>query len=55
MAEGVSAAGVPVFVPDIKGDLSGIGMSGLQAGCRGVGRLQGIGLGLCFRESYNFV
>lgn len=28
MAEGFSAAGVPVFVADVKGDLSGVGMAG---------------------------
>jgi DNA helicase HerA-like ATPase len=28
LAEGFSAAGVPVFLSDVKGDLSGIGMSG---------------------------
>ena len=28
LAEGFSAAGVPVFVADVKGDLSGIGMAG---------------------------
>ena len=28
MAEGFSAAGVPVFVADVKGDLAGIGMAG---------------------------
>ena len=31
LAEGFSAAGVPVFVADVKGDLSGIGMAGSSA------------------------
>ena len=32
LAEGFSAAGVPVFMSDVKGDLSGIGASGSAAG-----------------------
>jgi DNA helicase HerA-like ATPase len=32
LAEGFSAAGVPVFLSDVKGDLSGIGASGSAAG-----------------------
>lgn len=32
LAEGFSAAGVPVFMSDVKGDLSGIGVSGSAAG-----------------------
>ena len=32
LAEGFSAAGVPVFLSDVKGDLSGIGASGDPAG-----------------------
>lgn len=32
LAEGFSAAGVPVFAADIKGDLSGLAMAGTEAG-----------------------
>lgn len=32
LTEGFSAAGVPVFVSDVKGDLSGLGMAGSPAG-----------------------
>ncbi|MES2539496.1 MAG: helicase HerA-like domain-containing protein, partial [Pseudomonadota bacterium] len=34
LAEGFSAAGVPVFMADVKGDLAGIAASGSPVACR---------------------
>ena len=52
IAEGFSAAGVPVFVSDVKGDLSGISMAGsptFKNADKLVGRAQEIGL-----ENYTY-
>src|SRR6476619_4334292 len=46
LAEGFSAAGVPVFAADIKGDLSGIGVAGEQKPHL-VKRAEEIGLARC--------
>src|SRR5689334_7647841 len=50
IAEGFSAAGVPVFAADIKGDLSGIGVAGTRLPHL-VRRAEEIGLGARFGNS----
>ena len=50
IAEGFSAAGVPVFAADIKGDLSGIAVSGTRKP-ELVRRAEEIGLGARFANS----
>ena len=53
LAEGFSAAGVPVFLADVKGDLAGLAASGSPAGKLHdafVARSQTIGLDLKYRE-----
>ena len=44
MAEGFSARGVPVFLVDVKGDLSGLCVAGEAAARSPIGRAQ-LGLG----------
>src|ERR1051326_6778654 len=43
MAEGLSAAGVPVFVADVKGDVAGLAAPG-QPGARVTARAQEVGV-----------
>ena len=52
LAEGFSAAGVPVFMADVKGDLAGLSKPGSEAGPKHdafVKRAQTIGLDLAYR------